>query len=66
MKNRYEKILSRKDKRRPKFVSELMDKKHIPKNGLVLKIKVLTEDGGTVTSEWSEKLADAAAKRAGK
>jgi hypothetical protein len=56
--NRYEKILARPDKRRPSFVSELPNDKYIPQNSLVLSIKVLFPNGGTMKVDWSEKVAD--------
>ena len=56
--NRYERILARKDKKRPDFVTEIQGNRLYPRNAMVLKMKMLTPKGSIIEISWSEKLAN--------
>lgn len=54
-KNRYQKIVERADKKRPYKVSEIIKLLEKSQESFVMKMKVLTPDGGTFEYSWSER-----------
>lgn len=64
--NRYNRILARKDGRRPQFCSELAAEwaRLGLADGLVLRSYILLPNGATVDCRWSEQSANAERERA--
>lgn len=62
--HKYERIMQRIDKRRPETLAEFFRKHEACKECFVMNIKLLTPESGEMQMSWSEKDADAMAKRA--
>jgi hypothetical protein len=62
--NRYNRVLARKDGRRPQFLHELVTELH--PDALVIRCYVLLPNGVTIESKWSEQSANAEREREAK